>query len=54
MKKILLILLAFVLLFPLAAGGSKEENTITIWHQFTGAHSEMFDEILDGLNETIG
>ena len=48
---VFMVLLASALL---TAGGSKEENTITIWHQFTGAHSEMFDEILDGFNETIG
>lgn len=48
---IMILLLASAIAY---AGGSREENTITIWHQFTGTHSQIFDDILDGFNSTVG
>ena len=54
MKRIILPVLLVLALASLAAGGNREENTITVWHQFTGVHSQVFDSILDSFNETTG
>ena len=54
MRKAFSLLLLMLASLSIYAGGSKEENPITIWHQFTGTHSQVFDEILDGFNSTIG
>ena len=54
MRKAFSLLLLMLASLSIYAGGSKEENTITIWHQFTGTHSQVFDEILDGFNSTVG